>query len=150
MSHKYTTLYLMRWCAMQNVPLYRRREPQTREPERKWKCKFDNYTRFKTYLSSHCTHCLSAFFCFQHLSNYLRRRICMDAVTNHLRILQIPVLELLWLVDGRQSMYENAQLFMIWKSICGYLILALHLVVEYNTSVYFNTRLALNSLFTHL
>jgi hypothetical protein len=46
----------------------------------------------------------------------------MDAVTIHLRILQLPVLELLWLVDGQQSTYENAQLFMIWNSICGYFI----------------------------
>jgi uncharacterized membrane protein len=92
----------------------------------------------------------SAFFCFQHLSNYLRRWICMDVVTNHLHILQIPVLELLRLVGGRQSRYENARLLMIWNSICGYLILALHLVVQYNTSVYFKRRLAMNSLFTHL
>jgi uncharacterized membrane protein len=67
----------------------------------------------------------AAFFCFQHLSNYLRRWICMDAVTNHLRILQLPVLELLWLVDGRQSTYENAQLFMIWNSIWLYGIIPL-------------------------
>jgi hypothetical protein len=44
----------------------------------------------------------------------------MDAVRNPLHVLQITVLELLWLVDdGRHSTHENAQLFMIWNSICG-------------------------------